>query len=150
LGLFGKKKASADDVVALETRLSELQRQVQVAHERVDMLRHDFSEQCRESTDVNAKAVDRFERLERDHALLVHDVDVVEARVGARLDGLAHLVNELGRDVDTLADLPSARDATVLDQLRAAQTALANEQARQQIELREDLAVLADRIRTSR
>ena len=80
----------------------------------------------------------------------MHDVDLVEARVGARQDALAHQINELGRDVDTLADLPSARDGAVLDRLSAAQTALANEQARQQIALREDLAVLADQFRRSR
>ena len=150
MGLFGKKKATADDLLALQARLSELERQLQVANERVDMLRHDFSEERVEALDQHAKVVDRFERLERDHALLVHDLDLVEARVGARQDALAHQINELGRDVDTLADLPSARDGAVLDRLSAAQTALANEQARQQIALREDLAVLADQFRRSR
>ena len=150
MGLFGKKKAAADDLLALEARLGELERQLQAADERVDRLRHDFSEERLEAVDQHAKVVDRFERLERDHALLVHEVDLVESRAGGRLDALAHQIHELGRDVDTLADLPSARDGIVLDRLRAAQTALANEQARQQIALREDLAALADQLRRSR
>ena len=111
MGLFGKKKATADDLLALQARLSELERQLQVANERVATCCATTSARSAvEAIDQHAKVVDRFERLERDHALLVHDVDLVEARVGARQDALAHRLDELGRDVDTLADLPSTRD----------------------------------------
>ncbi len=65
---------------------------------------------------------------------------------------LANQISELGTEIEHLstslrADDGAAVEPEVLDQLREAQTKLANEQVRYQIALREDLAELAQRIK---
>ena len=73
-------------------------------------------------------------------------MDRVDARITSISTELAHQLTELSGEVDGLGanDPPTER---VVDELRDAQTRLANEQARYQIQFRQDLAELAERLR---
>lgn len=77
--------------------------------------------------------------------------------LASRLDGVDARITsisvELANQIDELSGEIAARDAgtpptdEVVEELRDAQTRLANEQARYQIAFRQDLADLADRLR---
>lgn len=96
-----------------------------------------------------------------------HDIDVVNAkieRLAARLDSvderitaisteLANQLTELSGDIETIgSQQPMSVDEVdeVVEQIRDAQTRLANEQARYQISFRQDLADVAERLRRTR
>jgi chromosome segregation ATPase len=73
-------------------------------------------------------------------------IDEVDQRLSSMGTELANQISELSGDLESLgAGEPPAEH--VLDELRDAQTRLANEQARYQIAFRQDLADLADRLR---
>jgi hypothetical protein len=72
-------------------------------------------------------------------------LDGVDARITAVSTELAHQIDELSGEIDAAGPHPPADD--VVEELRDAQTRLANEQARYQIAFRHDLADLADRLR---
>lgn len=75
-------------------------------------------------------------------------LDEIDQRITAISTELANQLSELSTDLDTLGSVESIDDGT-LDELRDAQTRLAEEQARYQIAFRKDLADLADRLRPS-
>ncbi len=77
-------------------------------------------------------------------------LDTIDRRITTITTELANQINEISGDVDRLGDrgdVPPTDE--VVDELRDAQTRLANEQARYQIAFRQDLADLADRLRRS-
>lgn len=79
---------------------------------------------------------------------IVTRLDGVDARITAVSTELAHQIDELSGEVDAAAARGTDAPATeVVEELRDAQTRLANEQARYQIAFRQDLADLADRLR---
>lgn len=84
------------------------------------------------------------ERLEE----LVARFDGLDARITSVSTELANQIDELSSDVDAIGARAAPTDE-VVDELRDAQTRLANEQARYQIAFRHDLADLADRLRRS-
>jgi chromosome segregation ATPase len=150
MGLFGKKKATAVDLaalhvdlVALQGRLNESERERELLAARLAVLEptpRRLEDLRHELDDHHRKLTDRIDRIERDGAAVAHQVDTA----------LPERLAELAADLDALANLPSMSangTAGALEQLRAGQAALANEQARQQIALRRDLAGLADQIR---
>jgi hypothetical protein len=86
---------------------------------------------------------------------------LLSERVSSVSTELANQLGELGKEIDNLAEqqrqqierataaaepTPAEFSSEVLDQLRAAQTRLAAEQARYEIAFRQDLASLADRV----
>jgi DNA repair exonuclease SbcCD ATPase subunit len=73
-------------------------------------------------------------------------IDEVDARVTSISNELANQLSELSDELDARpAERPAGDD--VVDDLRDAQTRLANEQARYQIAFRQDLAELAERLK---
>ena len=79
---------------------------------------------------------------------LTRRLDEVDARITAISTELANQISEISNDVEAIGgDGPPADE--VVDELREAQTRLANEQARYQIAFRHDLADLAERLRHS-
>ena len=75
-------------------------------------------------------------------------LDEVDARITSISTELANQISEISNDVDAIGrDAPPTDE--VVDELRDAQTRLANEQARYQIAFRQDMAELADRLKRS-
>lgn len=72
-------------------------------------------------------------------AALAARLDAIDARITAVTTELVNQLDELGSESDVSGETAAA--------LRAAQTRLANEQARYQIAFRDDLAALAEQIR---
>jgi hypothetical protein len=75
------------------------------------------------------------------------ELAALDVRVTAVSTELANQLDELGHDLDALADRP---DGMELAAVQAGQVRLANEQARYQIAFREDLARLAEQLTRSR
>jgi hypothetical protein len=80
-------------------------------------------------------------------------VAALEQRLDSVGTELANQLSELGRDIDGLAKHAAQAasgtvDEAVIESLRNGQIKLANEQARYEIAFREDLAVLAENLRT--
>ena len=104
---------------------------------------------------------DEFEFLRERIQHLHERITAVDLRITSISTELANQVTELAGEVDTIgarepAPAPAAGDdgaaaevAEVVDELRDAQTRLANEQARYQIVFRQELADLAERLRRS-
>lgn len=75
-------------------------------------------------------------------------LDQADARVTSISTELANQLTELSGDIEALSN-DEAPTEQVVDELRDAQSRLANEQARYQIAFRQDLAELADRLKRS-
>ncbi len=75
-------------------------------------------------------------------------LDEVDLRITSISTELANQISELSGDIDTMSGREPATD-DVVDDLRDAQSRLANEQARYQIAFRQDLADLAERLKRS-
>jgi chromosome segregation ATPase len=77
---------------------------------------------------------------------LVARIDDVDARITSISTELANQISEMSGELDALGanETPSGE---FVDELRDAQTRLANEQARYQIAFRQDLADLAERLK---
>ena len=97
-----------------------------------------------------APAVDPSELVViRDHLeALASRLDGVDARITSISVELANQIDELSGEVAASGATAPPTDE-VVEELRDAQTRLANEQARYQIAFRQDLADLADRLRRS-
>ena len=83
---------------------------------------------------------------------LAEQLAALDARVTSVATELANQLTELGHDIDALGERPPApgTDAAVVGELRDGQVRLATEQARYQIAFREDLARLAEQLKTPR
>jgi tetrahydromethanopterin S-methyltransferase subunit G len=75
-------------------------------------------------------------------------LEELDGRISSISTELANQITELSGDIDALGTREPPTEQ-VVDELRDAQTRLANEQARYQIAFRQDLADLADRLRRS-
>lgn len=75
-------------------------------------------------------------------------LDEVDARITSISTELANQISEISNDVEAIGGNAPPTDE-VVDELREAQTRLANEQARYQIAFRQDMAALADRLKRS-
>ena len=88
----------------------------------------------------------------------LHDrITALDSRLTSVSTELTNQLTELGRDIDALAsvapDGPVVADPVSeqrIDEIREGQVRLAAEQARYEIAFRQDLATLAEQIRTSR
>jgi len=102
--------------------------------------------------------IDQISEVRESTTDLQQRLEAVEQRMTSIGTELTNQIDELSGDIDALASLPSnaptspaitGDDAALLGQLRDSQTRLANEQARYQIAFREDLAKLAEQIRSN-
>lgn len=75
-------------------------------------------------------------------------LDEVDARITSISTELANQISEISNDIEAVGGTEPPTDE-VVDELREAQTRLANEQARYQIAFRHDLADLAERLKRS-
>lgn len=82
------------------------------------------------------------------HGELAGSLAALDRRMVAAARGIDERLDRLASDLDALANTPSTSAATPeqLDELRAGQARLANEQTRFQIAVREDVAVLAEQL----
>jgi chromosome segregation ATPase len=75
-------------------------------------------------------------------------IAALDTRIAGMSTELANQVHELGREIEQLAEREHEPEtAAALEQIRISQTRIANEQARYEIAFRQDLAMLAERIR---
>ena len=75
-------------------------------------------------------------------------ITAIDARMTQMTAELSNQLHELGSDLETIASRENEPVAVeALDQLRASQTRIANEQARYQIAFRQDLAAIAEQLR---
>lgn len=85
------------------------------------------------------------------HAELRRRLAELDARMLATSTSIDEQLADIAGDVDALASLPSNRaaagESTAIDEIRGGQARLANEQARFQIAVRDDVAALAEQIR---
>lgn len=88
-----------------------------------------------------------FEELSRRLDDLAVRVETADARMTTISTELANQIDELGRERDT-EPVDDAGVGEQISELRISQERLANEQARYQIAFREDLAKIADRLKT--
>lgn len=79
---------------------------------------------------------------------LTSRLDEVDARITSISTELANQISEISNDIDAIGGNAPPTDE-IVDELRDAQTRLANEQARYQIAFRQDMADLADRLKRS-
>lgn len=92
--------------------------------------------------------IERLDEAHRQSAAAADRIQSVEANVERLGAELARQLHELGDDIEKMSTGTS--DGAVvarLDDLRATQVRLANEQARYEIAFREDLATLAEMLR---
>ena len=87
-----------------------------------------------------------LERLAAQIQRINERIDEVDQRIGSISTELANQITELSGDIDAMGGNEPPTDE-IVDELRDAQTRLAGEQARYQIQFRQDLADLADRLR---
>lgn len=87
-----------------------------------------------------------LERLATQIQRINERIEEVDQRIGSISTELANQITELSGDIDALGGNEPPTDE-IVDELRDAQTRLAGEQARYQIQFRQDLADLADRLR---
>lgn len=87
-----------------------------------------------------------LERLAAQIQRINERIEEVDQRIGSISTELANQITELSGDIDALGGSEPPTDE-IVDELRDAQTRLASEQARYQIQFRQDLADLADRLR---
>lgn len=175
MGLFKKRAADPAEIERLTAEIASMATRLEAADERlaatdrrladVDGVERDLAERVRgiltrldtpiappphepppppspalaagELDDVRQRLTDLAERLEG-----------VDARITAISVELANQIDELSGELETAGGAAPPTD-TIVDELRDAQTRLANEQARYQIAFRQDLADLADRLKRS-
>lgn len=104
-----------------------------------------------EIASLRAEVTSHLARLDETHrqsAAASERIEAVEANVSRLGAELARQLHELGDDIERIAEGTSDGAVTAkLDELRATQVRLANEQARYEIAFREDLSRLADDLR---
>lgn len=150
----------ADEVSAVVARLDPLVDDLGDARTRLDAIDERFSRPLTDppapptTTDPAALAAlgDHVDEL-------AERIAAVDARLTATSTELANQLTELGGDIEAISarqaetadtapvDPADTVDPETLDELRAAQERLANEQARYQIAFRQDLAQLAEDLR---
>lgn len=74
----------------------------------------------------------------------------VDERVTHMTSALTNQLHELDAEIERLANVADAASADTVNELRANQVRIANEQARYAITLRQDLAELAELLRKAR
>ena len=162
VGLFSKRQhIDPQDVEALRIQLHELQQALRAA----EIDREQLRAQLDQLTTRPKPIVEDHEVRRRVDALTTSltAMDTLRERIDAldqRLDNvgteLANQITELGGDIDALADAPSNKAAGAnedtlarISALSESQVRLTNEQARYQIAFREDLAKLAEQVRSA-
>ena len=102
----------------------------------------------RTPTESSEPAIDpaRLDEIQDAMRRITDRLDELDGRITSISTELANQITELSGEIDTAGAGEPATDE-VVDELRDAQTRLANEQARYQIAFRQDLADLAARIK---
>jgi stress response protein SCP2 len=85
-----------------------------------------------------------------DIQVLTNRLGGVDDRVTQMTTAITNQIHELDADIEKLAATADAASAETVNELRANQVRIANEQARYAIALRQDLAELAELLRRNR
>jgi predicted RNase H-like nuclease (RuvC/YqgF family) len=147
MGLFTKKPTVAE-VEALRSELAEVHSRIDagdVARDRqaaaIAALPGD------ELRQRIAEVAERLDAGDREARAAAERLELVEQRLASVSVELARQLDELSSDIEALSSQPEHESAAVVEALRAGQVRLANEQARYEMALRADLAILAEQMR---
>lgn len=171
VGLFKKRPyVDPQDLQALRIQMVELQQSLRESENerlalraQIDELRKKSEDpvedrEVRRRVDALTTSLTAMDSLRQRIDGAQDSIAAVEQRLQSVSTELANQINELGGDIDALANTPSAKaaasgaDDETLAKITAlgdSQTRLTNEQARYQIAFREDLAKLAEQIRSA-
>jgi small-conductance mechanosensitive channel len=163
MGLFSRRDPDASEarIARLETHLNNLQTYLEDAAKSAEEPAlaapgADQSPDARHPASppriVDADMVEQtLAQLSEQIAALATGVTEMESRLSSISTEITNQLGELGHEIDTLASRLAADSGLsgeqILADLKAAQTRLAQEQARYQIAFRQDLADLAERIK---
>ena len=112
---------------------------VEAIHAQLVQLRDELSRRSTELEDVR-----------RDLGVLEERLIGMDGRVTHMSAAITNQLHELDTEIERLSHMADSASADTVDQLRANQVRIANEQARYAIALRQDLAELAELLRRSR
>jgi len=91
-----------------------------------------------------------LDRVQTDLRSVADRLGAVDERVTHMTSALTNQLHELDSEIEKLAGIADSASAETVNELRANQVRIANEQARYAITLRQDLAELAELLRRSR
>ena len=91
-----------------------------------------------------------LDRVQTDLRSIADRLGAVDDRVTHMTSALTNQLHELDSEIEKLAGIADSASAETVNELRANQVRIANEQARYAITLRQDLAELAELLRRSR
>lgn len=163
MGWFKKRAESQEQIAELQARIAAMAERLEFAdadkrnlHGKVDSIatRLDASDEAAEAAAAERDAFappdgpPDFETLHDRIDDMAQRLDAVDQRITSISTELANQISELSGDLESLGDDEPPTDE-IVDELRDAQSRLANEQARYQIAFRQDLADLADRLKRS-
>jgi tetrahydromethanopterin S-methyltransferase subunit G len=172
MGLFKKRAAETAEIERLKAEIAAMASRLEAADQRLDAANQRLDAADTAKTELGARVQGIVTRLDTPIAPppeppppppptidpaeltavrdrldeIVTRLDGVDARITAVSTELAHQIDELSGEIDAAGPRTPPTD-DIVDELRDAQTRLANEQARYQIAFRQDLADLADRLR---
>lgn len=132
--MAGFKKRTKKDLDKMAGFRSRTTKDLSQLVDRVDRLASRVDELETERADLAQKL-----------AALTDRAEMIDTRVTSVSGELARQLDELGRELDGATD--SATITAALDEVRTAQTRLANEQARHAIAFRADIAILIEQLR---
>ncbi len=163
MGLFSRRDPDYSEarIARLETHLTTLQNyleEVAKNSEESDLAAPGPNDRPDDSLSAGPPRIIDADMVEQSLAQLTERIDAMaagltqmETRLGSISTEITNQLGELGNEIDTLAarlsDQGDAIGEQILTDLKAAQTRLAQEQARYQIAFRQDLAELAERIK---
>jgi DNA repair exonuclease SbcCD ATPase subunit len=143
---------------ALRDRMSQMSEQPQGVDDDTRLQLQEIGERLRASEALQGQVGQLAERVtanDTEARAVREHMAVLDQRLTNVSTELANQLSELGRDIDGLGQrIPEVADGTVSDEvfdaLKGGQVKLANEQARYEIAFRQDLATLAEQLRTGR
>lgn len=92
----------------------------------------------------------QLDDMRRSFSVLEERLSGVDGRVTHMSEALTNQLHELDDEIERLSNTADSASADTVNQLRANQIRIANEQARYAIALRQDLAELAELLRRNR
>ena len=170
MGLFRKNKAG-EQIATLRAELASLKQRLDESDRVKHHLENRVAELTATSSEVRSKVDglttitappaeppptparaddERMTAFEGRLTALDERTETIDARITSVSTELTNQLSELSGEIDGLSGAAGAGSAEELDELRENAERLANEQARYQIQFRQDLADLAERLRRAR